>query len=85
MHEGSTHCLHTQNFFHMYKQSLKETARRVLIWNAESSNSLIKSGCSVELVICYVSTEKNLLDQVPVENPINNGLMITLIAHSAHH
>lgn len=28
---------------------------------------------------------KNLLTQVPVENPINSGLMITLIAHSAHH
>lgn len=59
MREGSTQCLHTQNFFHdMYKQSLKKTARRVVIWNVESSNSLIKSGRSVELVICYVSTEK---------------------------
>lgn len=84
MHEGSAQCLHTQNFFHgMYKQSLKKTVRRVLIWYVESSNSLIKSGRSVELVICVYW--KNLLTQVPVENPINSGLMITLIAHSAHH
>lgn len=50
-------CTHRTFFHDMYKQSLKETAHRVLIWY-ESSNSLIKTGCSVELVICYVSTEK---------------------------